>query len=102
EHSDQYRGLAHCYTDDRYSEPSPDYFTYVDRGGPGLEPAGYGYRSIAAIIEACLRVEAAPDRATQLRQLDDQALIATPANSRFNELVIEAARLSIFNNAREA
>jgi hypothetical protein len=42
-HSDQYRGLKYSYTrksDDPgatiYAEPSPDYFQYVDVGGPGL------------------------------------------------------------------
>ena len=46
-HSDQYRGLKYSYTDRAadpgstvYAEPSPDYFQYVDLGGPGLVPVG--------------------------------------------------------------
>jgi predicted dehydrogenase len=88
-HSDQYRGLQYAYVDGTYSEPSPDYFQYVDLGGPGLTPVGYGYRSIAALVKACITDER-PD------------VIATPANSRYNELVIEAGRLSILNGGREA
>jgi hypothetical protein len=103
-HSDQYRGLQYAFADGTYSEPSTDYFQYVDLGGPGLVPVGYGYRSIKAIIEACVRVESAPDgvRQQMLRELDDAGVIATPANSRYNELVIEAGRLSILNGGREA
>jgi D-galacturonate reductase len=103
-HSDQYRGLQYAYADGTYSEPSTDYFQYVDFGGPGLVPVGYGYRSIKAIIEACLLVEAAPEgvRSQVLEQLDQTGIIATPANSRYNELVIEAGRLSILNRGREA
>jgi D-galacturonate reductase len=89
-HSDQYRGLQYAYADGTYSELSPDYFQYVDTGGPGLTPVGYGFRAIQAIVHAC--IEGA----------DSTGLIATPANSLYNELVIEAARLSIVNDAREA
>jgi D-galacturonate reductase len=103
-HSDQYRGLQYAYVDGAYSEPSPDYFQYVDLGGPGLVPVGYGYRSIYRIVEACLRVESAPPgvRLEALEDLDRRGIIATPGNSRYNELVIEAGRLSIFNSGREA
>ncbi len=110
-HSDQYRGLRYCYTRKGpdpgatiYAEPSPDYFQYVDLGGPGLVPVGYGYRSIDYIIRACLRVEsAAPERRPQLlKELDEAGVMATPANSRYNELVLEAGRLSILNGGREA
>src|SRR5690348_13481533 len=44
-HSDQYRGLKYSGAGG-YTEPSPDYFQYVDMGGPGLVPVGYGYRSV--------------------------------------------------------
>jgi predicted dehydrogenase len=98
EHSDQYRGLQYAYVDGSYSEPSPDYFQYVDTGGPGLTPVGYGYRSVEGLVNACI----AAGRSGFLRQVDDAGLIATPANSRYNELAIEAARLSIRNGGREA
>jgi hypothetical protein len=112
-HSDQYRGLKYCYTRSSgepgatvYAEPSPDYLQYVDLGGPGLVPVGYGYRSIEYILEAALRLEAETrdlaERQKRLLQIDEAGLMATPANSRYNELVIEAARLSILNAGREA
>ena len=103
-HSDQYRGLQYAYVDGTYAEPSPDYFQYLDLGGPGLAPAGYGYRSIKGIIEACIRVESAPPgvRLQALEDLDRRGIVATPANSRYNELAIEAGRLSILNGGRDA
>jgi predicted dehydrogenase len=100
-HSDQYRGLE--YVDrEGYSEPSPDYFRYVERTGGGLEPVGYGYRSIEQIVGAVTQVESSADRAQALRALDAEEILATPANSRFNELTVEAGRLSLFNSGREA
>jgi D-galacturonate reductase len=111
-HDDQYRGLQYSYVDPptgpgatAYAEPSPDYFQYVGLGGPGLTPVGYGYRSVDAIVRACLRVEAAGDlhaRQAVIRQIDEEGIIATPSNSRYNEFLTEAARMSILNGAREA
>jgi predicted dehydrogenase len=109
EHHDQYRGIKYCYTRSPggpgatiYAEPSTDYFQYVDLGGPGLVPVGYGYRSIEYIVKAALAVEAAPEeeRPGLLADYDAQGVMATPANSLFNELVIEAGRLSILNDGR--
>jgi hypothetical protein len=37
-----------------------------------------------------------------LEQIDAEGVIATPANSRYNELVIEAGHLSILNGGRPA
>ncbi len=111
EHDDQYRGIQHAYTKapappsvNAYAEPSTDYFQYLDLGGPGLVPVGYGYRSIDFIIRTMLRVEAAPaeERPRLLEEIDRAGIMATPANSRYNELVIEAGRLSITNRGREA
>jgi len=111
EHDDQYRGIQHAYTKapappsvNAYAEPSTDYFQYLDLGGPGLVPVGYGYRSIDFIIRTMLRVEAAPaeERPRLLEEIDRAGIMATPANSRYNELVIEAGRLSITNGGREA
>jgi D-galacturonate reductase len=108
-HSDQYRGLEYSYVEKPqgegatvYAEPSPDYFQYVNVGGQGLVPVGYGYRSIDHIVRACIRVAESTDPQVALQQLDDEGVIATPANSRYNELVMEAGRLSILNGAREA
>lgn len=101
-HSDQYRGLKHS-SSDLYTEPSPDYFQYVDLGGPGLTPVGYGYRSVEYIVKKCVEVEAAApeSRAALLRSFDESGIMATPANSSYNELVIEAGRISIANSGRE-
>lgn len=82
-HSDQYRGLQYSYADGGYAEPSPDYMQFVEWDGPGLRPTGYGYRSIEALVDACARGGGSSE------------LIATPANSWYNEAVIEAARLSL-------
>jgi len=94
-HSDQYRGLQHSLLGGPYTEPSPDYFTYVEYGGPGLKPMGYGYRSIEAIVDACIRVERGE---STLDEIDAAGILATPANSRYNERLIEAARRSILND----
>jgi predicted dehydrogenase len=96
-HSDQYRGLQHSLLGGPYTEPSPDYFTYVEYGGPGLKPVGYGYRSIEAIVDACIRVQRDE---VKLADIDAAGIIATPANSRYNEKLIEAARRSILNDGR--
>lgn len=109
-HSDQYRGLQYCYTRKTeepgstvYAEPSPDYFQYVDLGGKGLTPVGYGVRSVEYIVRKCIEVEssASGKRAQMLREIDDAEVIATPANSSYNELVLEAGRASILNEGRE-
>lgn len=117
-HNDQYRGIEHCYVkkgsdpgDTLYAEPSPDYFKYVDLGGEGLTPVGYGYRSIEYIIKnICKAVDASTqtnkdqalaERQKLIKQFDSEGIMATPANSSYNELVIEAGRLSILNHGRE-
>lgn len=109
EHSDQYRGIKYAYTrhpgspgTTQFSEPSTEYFQYVDLGGPGLQCIGYGFRSVEALVNSALRVESAKDRAAVLREIDQAGVVATPANSSFNEAVIEAGRLSILNGGREA
>jgi hypothetical protein len=106
-HDDQYRGVKINTvkpSDGRtYQEPSPDYLRLVYRGGQGLEPVGYGYRSIEALVKAALRVEAGKGLAARrkiIREMDAEGVLATPANSAYNELVIEAGRMSILNAAR--
>lgn len=112
DHSDQYRGLSYTVTSKAdapgatfYSEPSPDYFQYNDFGGPGLEPVGYGVRSVEHLVRTVYRVAASANLEAKrelLRQIDEAGILATPANSRYNELVVEAGRLSILNGGREA
>jgi len=113
-HSDQFRGVSHSYTapgsdpgDTLYAEPNPDYFRLLDLGDGGLTPVGYGHRSVEFIIEAILRIEAdAGDdlsaRQEAIRRIDSAGVVATPANSSYNELVIEAGRLSLTNGGKEA
>lgn len=110
-HDDQFRGVKHCYNecgeepgDTRYAEPSPDYFKLVDRGGPGLDPVGYGFRSIEYIVKACLKARSLPglaERQRLIREYDEKSIMATPRNSSYNELVIEAGRKSILSGGRE-
>lgn len=111
-HDDQYRGMQYVYTESSgdpgatiYHEPSTEYFQYLDMGEEGLVPTGYGLRSVQALVRAAIRVERAgsvEQRQAVLKEIDDTGVLATPANSRYNELVMEAGRLSILNDGREA
>ena len=108
-HDDQFRGASYGYTDDTSAKDAvfrfinPDYYRLVPWQGDGLKPVGYGYDSIEANVLAAMQVDAAGDDVTERRAaieaIDQRGLIATPANSYINELVVEAARLSITNDA---
>ena len=110
-HSDQYRGVKCSYDsagdepgDTIYAEPNPDCFQLVYQGGRGLVPVGYGHRSAEYIIQAGLkarRMAGLAERQAFLKQLDADGIMATPANSSYNELVVEAARKSILSGGRE-
>ena len=111
QHIDNDRGVRHCYLEgigcggSKYNYVSPDFYRVVPWEGGGLKPIGYGYDSVAASVESMCRIEAAvagmtPPEALAARrdlvaQIDRQGILATPANSFVNELVVEAARLSI-------
>ncbi len=108
DHSDQYRGLAYSLDGaspgpggTQYAEPSPDYFMYQDLGGPGLVPTGYGVRSVRRIVEEALRMEAESSslagRRRRIGAIERAGILATPANSRYNEAVCEASRKSILD-----
>lgn len=109
-HSDQYRGVKVSYTeagnepgDTVYGEPNPDYFQLLDQGSNERVPVGYGHRSAEFIIKACRKAASIDDLAERqklIQQYDRDGIMATPANSSYNELVIEAARMSIANDAR--
>ena len=109
-HSDQFRGVKHSVLtkgndpDDKYYyETNPDYFQMVYRGKDGFEPVGYGYRSIEANCLAVKRVNEAKDlveRKKIIKIIDKEGVVATPANSFYNELVMEAGRLSITNSGK--
>jgi len=110
-HSDQYRGVKHSYVqagsdpgDTAYAEPNPDYFQLIEQGGEGLTPVGYGYRSVEYIIKACCEasgIDSLAERQALLDRYDAEGIMATPANSSYNELVIEAGRKSILAGGRE-
>ena len=109
-HDDQFRGLRYCMdpevegVDKTYTEPSPDFMQLLYRGGEGRQAVGYGYRSIEGIINAAQRVVDVGDelekRQEILEVIDDEGIVATPSNSSYNELVVEAARMSVAANGR--
>ncbi len=115
-HDDQFRGVRHGYVDDAagamFRFVSPDYFRLVPWDGPGLKPVGYGFESIEGLALAAKRVQAAANgldgeaalaaRQRVLSELSERGILATPANSWINELVTEAARLSIAQEGHPA
>jgi predicted dehydrogenase len=115
-HDDQYRGCSYGYVDRKagatFRYVSPDYFRLVPWEGDGLKPVGYGYDSVEALVQASIRVNAAAEgaagqdalarRRQVLEEIDRRGILATPANSSINELVTEAARISIGHNGRHA
>ena len=114
-HDDHNRGVAYSYLQDigpggsKYNYVSPDFYRLVPWEGPGYKPIGYGYESVAGITQTIHRLESAaaglaPDpalakRREMIHEVDARGLIATPANSYINELVVEAARASILADA---
>lgn len=118
-HDDQFRGVEHSYltpgigcAGSIFNYINPDFFRLVPWEGAGYRPAGYGYDSVAAIVGMAHRIEnevtglpaaeALARRQQILKEVDAKAIIATPANSSTNELVVEAARLSILHDGRMA
>jgi hypothetical protein len=115
-HDDQYRGVQHSYLDgigcagSFFNYVSPDFFQLVPWEGEGLQPVGYGYESVAATITMAHSIENEVEglpvndslarRQKIIKDIDSGGIIATPANSYINELVVEAARLSILNNGQ--
>ncbi len=110
-HVDNYRGVDYSAVvagddpgDTHHHYVNPDYFQMIERSeGPGLRPVGYGYRAIEQLVSAAAQVAAAgdlPSRKAKLEEIDAAGWHATPANSFYNELVVEAGRLSILNGAR--
>jgi D-galacturonate reductase len=111
QHIDNERGVRYAFLEpdypegSRYRYMSPDFFRFVPWEQPGARPVGYGVDSVVANIETMLRIETqteslAPQaglarRRELIREVDEQGILATPANSAINELVVEAARLSI-------
>jgi predicted dehydrogenase len=114
-HDDHHRGVAYSYLEgigpggSQYNYVSPDFYRLVPWEGPGYKPVGYGHESVASITETIYRMESetaglAPEAARAsrrriMREVDAKGLIATPANSYINELVVEAARVSVLHDA---
>lgn len=117
-HDDQFRGVIHSYLEgigcagSVYNYINPDFYRLVPWEGAGFKPVGYGFDSVAATINSISRMEneaaalnepqALAKRREFIRAVDHKGLIATPANSYINELVVEAARLSILNDGEMA
>ncbi len=115
-HDDQFRGVRHGYVDRKagamFRFVSPDYFRLVPWDGDGLKPVGYGFESIEALVLAAKGVNAAAaglegEEALATRQrvlaaIDERGILATPSNSWINEVVTEAARLSIAQDGHPA
>jgi hypothetical protein len=89
---------------------NPDFFRLLSWEGEGYKPIGYGYDSVAASIFTMQRIEedtaqlsdqeSLRRRRQMLDEVDKKGIIATPANSSSNELVIEAARMSILSEGK--
>ena len=113
-HDDQFRGVEHSYLNgigcggSHFNYVSPDFYKVVPWEGEGYKPIGYGFDSVAASITMAYQIEnevkalAVSDSLKKRRELikkvDKKGIIATPANSFINELVVEAARISILND----
>lgn len=115
-HDDQFRGVEHSYLQgigcagSTFNYINPDFYRLVPWEGPGYQPTGYGFDSVAATLKTIHRIEQAvaglsPEqsldrRRMMIKEVDEKAILATPANSSTNELVTEAARLSILNDGQ--
>jgi len=113
-HNDQFRGVEHSYLEgigcggSHFNYVSPDFYKLVPWEGKGYKPVGYGFDSVSASITRAYQIEnevqhmQAADslkrRQKKIKEVDKKGIIATPANSYINELVVEAARISILND----
>lgn len=113
-HNDQFRGVEHSYLEgigcggSHFNYVSPDFYKLVPWEGIGYKPVGYGFDSVAASVTMACQIEDAVNsmgeavsllkRQEIIKEADRKGIIATPANSFINELVVEAARISIFKD----
>jgi D-galacturonate reductase len=112
-HNDQFRGVECSFirgrgpANKRFHYINPDFFQLIPWEGKGYQPIGYGPDSVMANIKYMSQIEARVDkephnqhsvRQIAIEEADRKGLMATPRNSYINELVHEAARLSILND----
>jgi D-galacturonate reductase len=113
-HNDQFRGVEHSYLEgigcggSHFNYVSPDFYKLVPWEGPGYKPVGYGFDSVAASVTMACQIEdtvqnltgsdSLNKRRALISEVDKKGIIATPANSYINELVVEAARISILKD----
>ena len=113
-HNDQFRGVEHSYLEgigcggSHFNYVSPDFYKLVPWEGVGYKPIGYGFESVSASLTMACQIEDAVHdmkdsdslrkRQEMIKEVDKKGIIATPANSFINELVVEAARISILND----
>lgn len=103
-HDDQFRGVKHSYLEDigcagsHFNYVNPDFYRLVPWEGKGYKPVGYGFDSVAATINTIHRIENSKEKRRIIDEADKKGIIATPANSYINELVVEAARKSILSD----
>ncbi|MDD2382266.1 MAG: Gfo/Idh/MocA family oxidoreductase [Mariniphaga sp.] len=117
-HNDQFRGVEYSYLEGlgpggtHFNYVSPDFFKMIPWEGEGDKPVGYGYESVAASVKMAHSIEnqvsslneneSLNKRRELIKAVDEKGILATPANSYINELVVEAARLSILNDGEFA
>ncbi|MCK4985050.1 MAG: hypothetical protein KAS40_05995, partial [Desulfobacterales bacterium] len=112
-HNDQFRGVEYSFikgrgpANKRFHYINPDFFQLIPWEGEGDKPIGYGPDSVMINIKYMSQIEARVDkdphndhslRLKAIEAADKKGLMATPQNSYINELVHEAARLSIIND----
>ncbi len=109
-HNDYFRGVEYGFTKDekKFVYMNPDFFKLVPWEGKGLKPVGYGYDSVASVVKSAYEIEKTVTesneqdklsiRQKQIKIINETGIIATPTNSKINELVHQAARESILNN----
>ena len=117
-HNDQFRGVTYSYLSDIgcagsvFNFVNPDFFRFVPWEGAGYKPIGYGVDSVGATLNMIHHIEndvtglsesdSLARRREIIKEVDEKKIIATPANSSSNELVVEAARMSILDNGTPA
>ena len=113
-HNDQFRGVEHSYLEgigcggSHFNYVSPDFYKLIPWEGAGYKPIGYGFDSVAASVTMAFQIEEAVQemgdsdslkkRREMISDIDKKGIIATPGNSYINELVVEAARISILKD----